>query len=287
MTISVKTFFDTETNNATHLVCDNETRACAIIDSVLDFDLAAGKTATRSADEIIFYVNNEGLKVDWILETHVHADHLTASSYMKEKLGGKIGIGSGVVDVQNTFGAIYNLGNEFTPDGSQFDVLFADNDRFSIGNLEARVIHTPGHTPACATYVIGDCAFTGDTFFMPDSGTARCDFPGGSASRLYSSLQKILALPSDTRLFLNHDYGCGGSRDCCWETTVAEQRDNNIHVGGSKSAKEFIAMREERDATLSMPRLVLPAIQVNMRAGELPPKESNGRRFLKIPLNAF
>lgn len=287
MTISVKTFFDNETNNASHLVCDDQSRKCAIIDTVLDFDLAAGKTATRSADEIISYVNSEGLKVDWILETHVHADHLTASSYVKEKLGGKIGISVGVVDVQKTFGAIYNLGADFTEDGSQFDVLFADNDSFSIGGVDARVIHTPGHTPACATYVIGDCAFTGDTFFMPDSGTARCDFPGGSASQLYNSLQKILALPPETRLFLNHDYGCGGSRDCAWETSVAEQRDSNIHVGGGKTAAEFIAMREERDATLSMPRLVLPAIQVNMRAGELPAPESNGTRFLKIPLNAF
>ena len=287
MTISVKTFFDTATNNATHVVCDTETRSCAIIDPVLDFDLAAGQTATQSAEEIINYVDSEGLKVSWILETHVHADHLTASVYLKEKLGGKTGIGSGVVDVQKKFGAIYNLNDDFTPDGSQFDVLFADNDTFSIGNLEAHVIHTPGHTPACATYVIDDCAFTGDTFFMPDSGTARCDFPDGSATQLYNSLQRILSLPSETRLFLNHDYGCGGSRDCGWETSVAEQRDKNIHVGGSKSAEEFIAMREERDATLSMPRLVLPAIQVNMRAGELPQKESGGGRFLKIPLDAF
>jgi glyoxylase-like metal-dependent hydrolase (beta-lactamase superfamily II) len=287
MTISVKTFFDTGTNNATHLVCDDETRSCAVIDPVLDFDLAAGKIATKSADEIINYVNREGLKVSWILETHVHADHLTASAYLNKKLGGKTGIGSGVVDVQKTFAAIYNLDDGFTPDGSQFDALFADNENFSIGNLEVRVMHTPGHTPACATYVIDDCAFTGDTFFMPDSGTARCDFPDGSATQLYNSLQKILALPSETRLFLNHDYCCGGSRDCGWETSVAVQRDKNIHVGGNKSAEEFIAMREERDATLSMPRLVLPAIQINMRAGELPPKESNGIRYLKIPLDAF
>jgi len=287
MTEFVKTFFDPATNNATHVVCDNETRICAIIDPVLDFDLAAGRTATQSADEIISYVDREGLKVSWILETHVHADHLTASSYLKAKLGGKTAIGAGVVDVQKTFGAIYNLRDDFTRDGSQFDVLFEDNDIFSIGNLEVRVIHTPGHTPACATYVVEDCAFTGDTFFMPDSGTARCDFPGGSAAQLYNSLQKILALPPETRLLLNHDYGCAGSRDCCWETSVAEQRDKNIHVGGGKSAEEFIAIREESDATLSMPRLVLPAIQVNMRAGELPPKESGGGRFLKIPLNAF
>jgi glyoxylase-like metal-dependent hydrolase (beta-lactamase superfamily II) len=287
MTISIKTFFDTATKNATHVVCDGETRSCAVIDPVLDFDLAAGKTATKAADEIINHVNSEGLKVSWILETHVHADHLTASAYLKERLGGKTGIGSGVVDVQKKFGAIYNLSDDFTPDGSQFDVLFSDNDTFAIGNLEVRVIHTPGHTPSCVTYVVDDCAFTGDTFFMPDSGTARCDFPDGNAAQLYSSLQKILALPPETRLFLNHDYGCGGARDYSWKTSVAEQRDKNIHVGGSKSAEEFIVMRKERDATLSMPRLVLPAIQVNMRAGELPPKESSGGRFLKIPLDAF
>ncbi|NKB19634.1 MAG: MBL fold metallo-hydrolase [Alphaproteobacteria bacterium] len=287
MTVTVKTFFDSETNNATHLVCDGETRNCAIIDPVLDFDLAAGKVVTRSADELMAYVNDESFKVEWILETHVHADHLSACAYLKEKIGGKTGISSGVIEVQKTFGAIYNLEGDSALDGSQFDRLFSDGDSFSIGNLEARVIHTPGHTPACATYVIDDCAFTGDTFFMPDSGTARCDFPGGSASQLYNSLEKILALPAETRLFLNHDYGCGGSRDCCWETTVEEQRDNNIHVGGGKTAEEFIAMREERDATLSMPKLVLPAIQVNMRAGELPPPEANGSRFLKIPLNAF
>jgi len=287
MNLSIKSFFDKDTNNATYLVYEAGARACAIIDPVLNFDLAAGGVATRSADEIVDYVKGEDLIVEWLLETHVHADHLTASYYLKEKLGGKIGISLGVVEVQKTFGAIYNLGDEFVPDGSQFDRLFADNDKFSIGNIETQVIHTPGHTPACATYVMGDCAFTGDTFFMPDSGTARCDFPGGSAAGLYKSLQKIMALRPETRLFLNHDYGCDGSRDCFWQTTVAEQCDKNIHVGGGKTAEQFIAIREMRDSKLSMPRLILPAIQVNIWAGKLPPSESNGGRFLKIPLDAF
>ena len=251
------------------------------------FRLAAGSTSTTAADELVAFVMEEGLDVEWILETHIHADHLTAAAYLKKKLGGRTGIGAGVVDVQKTFKKVYGLGDDFTADGSQFDHLFADGEEFQVGTLSARVIHTPGHTPACATYVIADMAFSGDTFFMPDSGTARCDFPGGSAAQLYNSLEKILALPAETRLFLNHDYGCGGARDCGWETTVAEQRDKNIHVGGGKTAEEFIAMREERDATLSMPRLVLPAIQINMRAGELPPAEADGSRFLKIPLNAF
>ena len=287
MSISVKTFFDSQTNNATHLVCDTDTLSCAIIDPVLNFDLPAGRIATRSADKIITHVHELGLKVNWLLETHVHADHLTAAAYLQDKIGGLTGISSGVIEVQKTFGSIYNLGVDFRPDGSQFDVLLSDNDRLSMGNLEIKVMQTPGHTPSCATYLVEDCAFTGDTFFMPDSGTARCDFPGGSAIQLYNSLKKILALPTETQLFLNHDYGCGGSRDCCWETNVGEQHDKNIHVGGGKSAEEFIAMREKRDAKLSMPKLVLPAIQVNMRAGELPAKESGGGRFLKIPLNAF
>ncbi|MBK19635.1 MAG: MBL fold metallo-hydrolase [Rhodospirillaceae bacterium] len=287
MNTSIKTFFDNETNNATHVVFDENAKSCAVIDSVLNFDFAAGKTSTEAADAVIDFIGGAELTVEWILETHIHADHLTAAAHLKDRLGGKTGIGAGVVDVQKTFSQIYGLGDEFTPDGSQFDHLFADGESFKIGDLDARVIHTPGHTPACATYVIGDAAFTGDTFFMPDSGTARCDFPGGSADDLYSSLQKILDLPPETRLFLNHDYGCGGSRDCSWETTVAEQRDANIHVGAGKPAEEFIEMRTGRDATLSMPRLVLPAIQVNMRAGQMPPPDADGNRFLKIPLNAF
>lgn len=287
MPSDVKTFFDAGTNNATHVVRDAGSGSCALIDTVLGFDLAAGQTSREPADRVISYVESEGLTVEWILETHVHADHLTAAPYMRERLGGKVGIGSGVRSVQETFGDIYNAASDFARDGSQFDHLFEDDETFLIGDLEARVMHTPGHTPACVTYVVGNCAFTGDTFFMPDSGTARCDFPGGSASDLYQSLQKILSLPDDTRLFINHDYGAGGSRECAWETTVAVQKTENIHVGGGASEDAFVAMREERDATLSMPRLILPAIQVNMRAGHLPPAESNGTHYLKIPLNLF
>lgn len=287
MSVSLKTYFDGETNNATHVVWDSANCNCAIIDSVLNFDLAAGSTSTAAVDQLVAFVEEEGLNVEWILETHIHADHLTAAAYLKEKLGGRTGIGTGVVNVQKTFKKIYGLGDDFVADGSQFDHLFSDGEVFQVGTISAKVLHTPGHTPACATYVIADMAFTGDTFFMPDSGTARCDFPGGSAVQLYSSLEKILALPPETRLLLNHDYGCGGSRDCGWETTVAEQRDQNIHVGGGRSAEEFIVMREERDATLSMPKLVLPAVQLNMRAGELPPPDADGNRFLKLPLNAF
>lgn len=287
MTPIVKTFFDEGTNNATHVVRDPEGAACAIIDSVLDFDVASGSTSTAAADTVADYVRNEDLIVDWILETHVHADHLTAAPYLKETLGGKTGIGADVVAVQKAFAEIYNLGTKMAADGSQFDHLFGDGETFSIGSLTAQVMHTPGHTPACATYVIGDAAFTGDTFFMPDSGTARCDFPGGSARQLHQSLQRILSLPDDTRLFINHDYGAGGTRAFAWETTVAKQKSDNIHVGGGVGEDAFVAMREERDATLSMPRLILPAIQVNIRAGQLPDAEANGTRYLKIPLNLF
>lgn len=287
MSPEVKTFFDEATNNATHVVRDPDSSACALVDTVLGFDLAAGKISTEPADRVISYVEGEGLSVAWILETHVHADHLTAAPYVKERLGGHVGIGAAVTLVQETFAAIYNAEGGFARDGSQFDHLFGEDETFRIGCLEAKVIHTPGHTPACVTYVIGNAAIAGDTFFMPDSGTARCDFPGGSATQLYQSLQKILSLPPDTRLFINHDYGAGGSRDFAWETTVAEQAANNIHVGAGTTEDDFVAMREERDATLSVPRLILPAIQVNMRAGQLPPPEDNGTQYLKIPLNLF
>jgi glyoxylase-like metal-dependent hydrolase (beta-lactamase superfamily II) len=283
----VKTFFDKSTNNASHLVRDPDSTACAIIDSVLDFDLSSGETSTAAADEIVSYVMQERLQTEWILETHVHADHLTAAPYLKEQLGAQVGIGTGVAAVQETFAAIYNAGDDFIPDGSQFDKLFGDDETFKIGGLTVSVLHTPGHTPACVSYVIGDAVFTGDTFFMPDSGTARCDFPGGSARQLYQSLQRILSLPENTRLFVNHDYGAGGSREMSWETTIGNQNENNIHMGGGKSESEFVAMREERDATLSMPKLILPAIQVNMRAGQMPAPEDNGTRYLKIPLNLF
>jgi len=285
MTLIVETFFDAATNNATHVVCDAPGGHCAVIDPVLDLDFAAGRTGTTAADRVIDYIEASRLTVDWILETHVHADHLTAAPYLKQKLGGQIAIGEHVAAVQKTFAPIFDMKDDFATDGTQFDRLFADGDMFRIGALDARVLHTPGHTPACVTYVIGDAALTGDTFFMPDSGTARCDFPGGSARQLYASLQKILSLSPETRLFINHDYGAGGKRDCAWQTTVAEQKSNNIHVGGGVSEPDFIAMREKRDATLSVPKLILPALQVNICAGELPDPSANGTRFLKIPLD--
>jgi len=287
MNPDVRTFFDESTSNATHLVRDPAGTACAVIDTVLDFDMASGRTGTTAADEVIAYIEGEGLNLQWILESHVHADHLTAAPYFKEKLGGNIGIGENVRMVQEVFGAVYNAGADFAHDGSQFDHLFRDGEEFSIGGLSGRVMMTPGHTPACAVYIIGDAVFTGDTLFMPDSGTARCDFPKGSAEQLYDSIQKILSLPDETRVFINHDYGAGGKRDCAWETTVAEEKKSNIHVGGGKSREEFVKMRTERDATLSMPRLILPSIQVNMRAGQMPPAEDDGHSYMKLPINRF
>jgi len=287
MNPEVRTFFDEATFTATHVVVDRETRRAAIIDSVCDYDLKSGRTGTKSADGLIAYVCEHGLIVEWVLETHAHADHLSAAPYLKRRLGGRIGIGAHITDVQRIFGEVFNAGPEFHPDGSQFDRLFQDGDRFRIGNLEARVMHTPGHTPACITYVIGDTAFVGDTLFMPDYGTARCDFPGGDAAMLYRSMQRIFALPPETRLFLCHDYKAPGRDHYAWETTVAEERTRNIHVHDGVSEAEFVAMRTARDATLSMPVLILPSIQVNMRAGERPPPEDNGVSYLKIPLDAF
>lgn len=284
---AVTSFFDAATNTVSHVVRDPASKAVAIIDSVLDFDHASGRTATRSADEIIAFVHENGLEVAWILETHVHADHLSAAPYLQDRLGGRIGIGDKIIVVQDTFGKVFNEGTEFQRDGSQFDRLFADGERFTIGGLEARVMHTPGHTPACVTYVIGDAAFVGDTLFMPDFGTARADFPGGDPRELYRSIRRVLALPSDTRLFLCHDYKAPGRDDYRWETTVAEERDTNVQVRDGVSEDEFVAMRSERDAKLSMPKLILPSIQVNMRAGELPPEDDDGRRYLKIPVNAL
>jgi glyoxylase-like metal-dependent hydrolase (beta-lactamase superfamily II) len=283
----VKTFFDEATFTACHVVSDPGARTAAIIDSVLDFDAASGRTSTKSADAVIAFVRAENLVVEWILETHVHADHLSAAPYLKSKLGGKIGIGSKITIVQNTFGEIFNAEPEFRRDGTQFDALFEDGARFRLGAIEARVIHTPGHTPACVTYVIGDAAFVGDTLFMPDYGTARCDFPGGDAATLYRSIQKIFALPDETRLFLCHDYKAPGRDHFAWETTVGEERRNNIHIGGGVEEQAFVKMRMARDKTLSMPRLILPSVQINMRAGELPPPDANGVRYLKLPLNAF
>lgn len=283
---SVKTFFDVETFTASHVVWDPKTKHAAIIDSVKDYDPKSGRTSTRSADDLIAFVNGEGLTVEWILETHLHADHLTAAPYLRDRLGGKTGIGSRIDVVQAVFKEVFNAGDEFAPDGRQFDHLFADGDRFHIGDTEADVIHTPGHTPACVTYVIGDAAFIGDTMFMPDFGTARCDFPGGDARQLFESIRKILSLASETRLFLCHDYAPGG-REYQWETTVGEQREKNIHVNDSVDEDAFVEMRTERDTQLSMPVLILPSVQVNMRAGDLPPPEDNGTRYLKIPLDAF
>ena len=281
----VQAFFDQPTNNATYVVSDPASGRCAIVDSVLDFDPASGRTRTTAADRVIEHVRSHGLDVEWVLETHVHADHVTAAPYVKEKLGGRTAIGAHVAEVQAYFGRVFNAGPDFAADGSQFDHLIRDGETFRIGGIDARAIHTPGHTPACMVYLIGDALFTGDTLFMPDSGTARCDFPGGSARQLYRSIQKVLALPPETRVFVNHDYGADGKRPFAWETTIAAQRAGNIHVRNGISEDEYVAMREKRDATLSMPRLILPSIQVNMRAGQMPPAEDNGVRYLKIPLD--
>ncbi len=287
MNPDVKAFFDSETNTVSYVVRDPASTACAIIDSVLDYDPDAGRTSTASADVVIDHVRAEGLEVAWILETHVHADHLSAAPYLQDKLGGKIGIGENITVVQNVFGKVFNAGTEFERDGSQFDQLFKEQDRFQIGGLSGFVLHTPGHTPACLTYVIGDAGFVGDTLFMPDFGTARCDFPGGSAEQLYDSIQKVLSLPDDTRLYMCHDYKAPGRDDYAWETTVAEERAHNVHVGDGATKEDFVKLREARDAQLGMPRLIIPSIQVNMRAGEMPPEEDNGQIYLKVPLNKF
>lgn len=269
-----------------YIVACPETKQCAVVDAVLDFDLASGSTATRFADSVITKVKELGLTVQWVLETHVHADHLSGAPVIRDALGGTVAIGDHIGEVQLGFAKIYNLSPEFATDGSQFDHLFADGEQFAIGSLQAKAMHTPGHTPACMTYVIGDAVFCGDTIFMPDFGTARCDFPGGSARTLYQSVKRILALPPETRIFVGHDYGPGG-REIAWETTVAEQRRANIHVNDAIDEDEFVKMRTERDATLAVPGLLLPSIQVNIRAGNLPEAEDNGVAYLKLPLNAF
>lgn len=285
MTPEVKAFFDEATNTVSYVVKEPEGSACAIIDAVLDYDQAAGRTATTSADEIVAWVEARGLQTQWILESHVHADHLSAAPYLQEQLGGKIGIGEQITVVQDTFGKVFNEGTQFQRDGSQFDLLFREGDVFMIGQMRGEVLHTPGHTPACLTYVIGDAAFVGDTLFMPDFGTARCDFPGGSSAELYRSIQKILALPDDTRIFVGHDYKAPGRSDYAWETTVGEQKALNVHIGQGRSLEEFVEMRDARDATLGMPRLILPSLQVNMRAGQMPEPDEQGDVFLKIPIN--
>ena len=283
----VASFFDPATFTATHLVCDPTSRAAAIIDSVLDFDPASGRTATASADRVVAEVRERGLAVEWILETHAHADHLSAAPYLKEKLGGRIAIGTKISTVQQTFGKLFNLGPEFARDGSQFDRLFADGDQFTIGGLQVCVLHVPGHTPADLAYVAGDAAFIGDTLFMPDYGTARADFPGGDAGMLYRSIRRLLSLPDETRLFLCHDYKAPGRDQFRWETSVGDETARNIHVHAGITEESFVAMRKARDATLDMPRLILPSIQVNMRGGRLPDPESNDVRYLKLPVNAL
>ncbi len=281
----VKAFFDKDTYTVTYVIADKETNICAIIDSVLDYDQASGRTSTTSADEVISYINENGYTCEWILETHVHADHLSAAPYLKSKIGGKSAIGENVKTVQSTFGPVFNAESDFAKDGSQFDHLFADEEKFNIGNLEGKILHTPGHTPACISYVIDGSCFVGDTMFMPDFGTARCDFPGGDASLLYDSMQRILSLPDDTILYMCHDYGPGG-RDYAWVTSVKEQKENNIHLRG-KSRDEYIEARTKRDAELSMPQLILPSVQVNMRAGNMPPVEDNEMTYIKIPIDAL
>ena len=282
----VTAFFDAPTNTISYVVKDPASNACAVVDSVMDIDYAAGRITYDSADAIIAHIRDRGLKLEWLIETHVHADHLSAAPYIQGKLGGKIGIGEQITVVQEVFGKVFNEGTEFRRDGSQFDRLFKDGDTYSIGGLRAFALHTPGHTPACMTHVIGDAAFVGDTLFMPDGGSARADFPGGDARTLFHSMRRILELPPQTRLFMCHDYGPNG-REIRWESTVAEERAHNIHVRDGMTEDAFVQMREARDKTLGMPRLILPSLQVNMRAGTLPPAEPNGRVFLKLPVNAL
>ena len=284
---AVTAFFDPATYTYSYVVRDPASQACVIIDSVLDYDPASGRTNTENAEKIVAFVREQQLTVEWLLETHVHADHLSAAPYLKQQLGGKLAIGAKITTVQKVFGEIFNTEAQFATDGSQFDRLLNEGDTLVFGDMTVQVMHTPGHTPACLSYVIGDAVFVGDTLFMPDYGTARCDFPGGDARTLYASIQRLFELPDSTRLFMCHDYKALGRDEYCNETTVADERKSNIHVREGISADDFVAMRTERDATLSMPTLILPSVQVNMRAGELPPAEDNGVRYLKIPLNAL
>lgn len=282
----VKGFFDEDSNTVSYIVSDPATGKAAIVDSVLDFDYASGTISYEHADSLIAEVTARGLTLDWLIETHVHADHLSAAPYIQSKLGGKIGISEHIVRVQDVFGKIFNAGTEFERDGSQFDQLFKDGDEYHIGSITAKAIHTPGHTPACMAHHIGDAVFVGDTLFMPDGGTARADFPGGDARALYRSIKKILELPQQTRMFVCHDYAPNG-RAFVWETSVGEQVEKNIHVGGGISEDSFVEMREARDATLAMPKLIMPSIQVNMRAGNMPPSEGDGEVYLKVPIKGF
>ncbi len=280
----VKGFFDEATNTVSYVVKDPASKACAIIDSVMDIDYAAGRISYQSADEVIRYVQEKGLTVEWLIETHAHADHLSAAPYIQGKLGGKLGIGENIKIVQEVFGKIFNEGTEFQRDGSQFDRLFKDGDTYTIGGLKAFAMLTPGHTPACMTHIVGNAAFVGDTLFMPDGGTARADFPGGDAKVLFHSIKRVLELPDDMRLFMCHDYAPGG-REIKWETSVAEQKATNIHVREGVSEDEFVKVRTERDATLALPKLIIPSIQVNIRGGQLPEPDDSGKRYLKVPVN--
>lgn len=282
---NVEAFFDSATNTISYVVSDPASDACAVVDSVMDIDYAAGRITFENADKIIAYIEQNDLKLEWLIETHVHADHLSAAPYIQERLGGKIGVGEKITVIQDVFGKIFNEGTEFQRDGSQFDALFKEGDSYSIGTMTVQVMHTPGHTPACMTHVVGDAAFVGDTLFMPDGGSARADFPGGDAGELYDSIMRVLALPDETRLFMCHDYGPNG-RDIQWETSVAEEKAHNIHVGGGKTREEFIKFRTERDAQLDMPKLIIPSLQVNMRAGEIP-TDKDGRPMLKVPVNGI
>ena len=279
----ITAFFDVSTNTISYAVCGPITKSCAVIDSVMDIDYASGRITHDNADRIVDYITKNELTLDWIIETHVHADHLSAAPYLQEKLGGKIGISARITEVQEVFGKIFNEGTDFQRDGTQFDTLFQDGDHYKIGDIDAFVMATPGHTPACMVHVIGNAAFVGDTMFMPDAGSARADFPGGDAGELYDSIQKILTLPDEMRLYMCHDYG-PNDRGIAWETTIAEQRAQNIHIAGGVTRQDFIKLRNERDASLVMPKLIIPSLQVNMRAGEVP-EDADGRPVLKVPLN--
>ncbi len=286
MNAHVEAFFDPATFTYSYVVSDPDSRQCALIDPVLDYDPAAGRTSHQNADRLVAYVREHGLTVQWILETHVHADHMSAGHYLKEQLGGQLGIGDQIPVIQQTFGKLFNVEPEFATDGRQFDHQFHDGETFRVGGVEARAIHTPGHTPACMTYLIGDAAFVGDTLFMPDYGTARCDFPGGDARTLYHSIHaKLFSLADDTRVFMCHDYKAPGREEYLYETTIGAEREHNVHIHQGIDEEAFVAMRTARDATLGMPTLILPSVQINMRAGELPPAEDNGTRYLKIPLD--
>ncbi len=279
----IEAFFDEQSNTISYVVQDPDSKSCAVVDAVMEFDYAAGRLTYVGADAIIKFIKDKNLKLEWIIESHVHADHLSGAPYIQERLGGKIGIGEQIQEVQKTFGKVFNEGTEFERDGSQFDALFQDGDTYSVGSLECFAIHTPGHTPACMVHVMGDAAFAGDTLFMPDGGSARADFPGGDAGQLYDSIERVLSLPDDLRLFVCHDYGPGG-RAIAWETTVGEQKAQNIHISGDTSREDFVKLRETRDAQLAMPKLIIPSLQVNMRAGDVP-TDPDGNMVLKVPIN--